>query len=147
MRLQAGIGWPFAALTLVLASWSCQGTGCSPWELCIQTGEITYTNETDERLFAHFNWEGASHLLRPGDTRTISFVLPQPRGDQRYDDEDDPVMINFYDSYGCDALTITTTVREIREKHESSFVITSGDLAPREDRHDCDSGRLPVFFN
>jgi len=140
VRLWLRIALPLLPLLLLVVSLGCE------LERRIKTGEISYTNETDERLFVHFNDEGASHALMPNETSTISFILPRPVEGQHYDDDDDPVRMNFYDEQGCDVLTIFTTVRKIREEHESSFVIVAGDIAAPQDRYDCDVDRLPLLL-
>jgi len=118
---------------------------------CIEWEDISYANNTEEKLFVDFTVAGGDgpegyHRILSGETRTVPFVLPpKPQlADYRYDDIDDAAYIYFRDDRGCTALVIQSTVRKIREEHDSSFTIRQSDLIPQSERGSCDPARLPL---
>lgn len=140
----------YQAVFAVLAIPLMLSIGCSIFDPCndsrancIKSEKISYTNNTDEVLFVHFNTEGASHLVAPGETQAIRFYLPRSSEGEEYDDGDDPVQIDFFDYRGCSALVVGSTVNKIRREHNSHFAISQADLKPPLERSDCDLTWVP----
>ena len=120
--------------------------GCRP-DPCVEKRKMNFRNETSELLFPVL-WSVQSPQrdfadVPPSESVEVEFVLPFAWGDSRYNDDDDPIMVFVYDWQGCLALNTSTSVRKLRDDHDWTFVIRSGEILPPTNREDCDITRLP----
>ncbi len=133
---------PVVMLFLMVASASCDP--CSPYEPCLRYHDVTYSNETAEDLVVKVSdGRGAKFWVLAGEELEMKFGLWDSRGDQRWNDKDDPVSISVYDADGCSVLSVTRSLREIQDDH-STVTIRPGELRVADRRFDCDPKRVKV---